>query len=144
MQVENEKLNSLGNFIQLKRSDIKHNQDFYQSLFALTRLEETKSEPRKATVYKRNDEIKGTMNAFGYSYLDANISEQNKTKLGLRSYQGEFASGGTYAYEALNLVDGKRSVYQIHEWLVAEFGPIPYALVEDYLEALASIDVLVE
>ncbi len=144
LQVEKAKLQSLSNFIQLKRADIEQNETFYDSLFELTQVNSKKKKAKGSVVYRRNEAIKGTMNAFGYSYLDANISEQDRTKLGLRSYEGLSGSGGEYAYEALNLVDGKRSVENIHQWLVAEFGPIPYKLVEDYLTALTSIDVLTE
>jgi hypothetical protein len=144
LQVENDKLQSLKNFMHLNDADVKQSRTFYRSLFALTESRKNKAQQDKSIVYRRNESIKGTMNAFGYSYLDAHISEQDKSKLGLRSYQGFRGRGGEYTYEVLNLVDGERSVQQIHEWLVAEFGPIPYQLVEGYLEVLASIDVLVE
>jgi aminopeptidase YwaD len=47
-----------------------------------------------------------------------------------------------FAYEALNLVDGQRTVSDIRDWLVAEFGAVPVEYVAEYLQALASIDVI--
>jgi hypothetical protein len=50
------------------------------------------------------------------------------------------------AYETLNLVDGKRSVSEIRDWLLAEFGSgsgdIPLADVEQYFTALEKIGVI--
>jgi hypothetical protein len=40
-----------------------------------------------------------------------------------------------YAFEIVNFVDGKRSVAAIRDAVSAEFGPIPLALVADYLKA---------
>ena len=47
-----------------------------------------------------------------------------------------------FAYEALNFVDGKRSVSDIRDWLVAELGDVPLEYVAEYLAALESIDVI--
>jgi aminopeptidase YwaD len=47
-----------------------------------------------------------------------------------------------FAYEALNLVDGKRTVSDIRDWLTAELGDVPLLYVAEYLQALESIDVL--
>jgi hypothetical protein len=53
---------------------------------------------------------------------------------------------GAVAYEALNLVDGVRSVSDIRNWLLAEFIPaadkITLDNVEAYLAALESIQVI--
>ncbi len=47
-----------------------------------------------------------------------------------------------YAYEALNLVDGKRTIGQIRDVLSAEFAPLPLALVAEYLEACAEAHIV--
>jgi hypothetical protein len=52
-----------------------------------------------------------------------------------------FGAGG-YDYEALNLVDGRRTVREIRDALSAILGPVPIDLVAEYLAALAKIDVL--
>ena len=51
-------------------------------------------------------------------------------------------SGALYAYEAFNLVDGKRSVGQIRDVLSAEFGPVPFELIEEYLHACADAKLI--
>jgi hypothetical protein len=51
--------------------------------------------------------------------------------------------GSLYAYEIVNFVDGRRSVIQIRDAVAAEFGPIPLALVADYLRACAAAGVIV-
>ncbi len=43
--------------------------------------------------------------------------------------------GALYAYEIVNFVDGRKSVQEIRNAVAAEFGPIPTALVSDYLNA---------
>lgn len=97
---------------------------------------------RNQTVYERNPEIKGPMSAFGYSYLQDHLSEDDYAELKLRSYRGTWGSSGQYVYEALNFVDGKRTVSDIRDWLTAELGPVPLAFVEEYLAALETIDVI--
>ena len=50
--------------------------------------------------------------------------------------------GALYAYEALNLVDGKRTIGQIRDVLSAEFAPVALDLVAEYLEACAEAHIL--
>jgi hypothetical protein len=47
-----------------------------------------------------------------------------------------------FVYEALNFVDGERTVSDIRDWLVAELGEVPLEYVAEYLAALESIGVL--
>jgi aminopeptidase YwaD len=93
------------------------------------------SSPRMAAplkgIYRRNPKIKGTMGAFGYDYFTAHYPKHKDIRL-----------GEEYRYEALNLVDGKRSVAEIRDALSAIYTPVPLADVEQYLAALASIDVI--
>ncbi len=86
--------------------------------------------PRKGA-YRRNPKIKGTMGAFGYDYFTAHYPKHKEIRL-----------GEEYRYEALNLVDGKRTVAEIRDALSAIYAPVPLADVEQYLAALASIDVI--
>jgi aminopeptidase YwaD len=101
---------------------------------SLTRFLGTSS-PRTATpvkgIYRRNPKIKGTMGAFGYDYFTAHYPNHKEIRL-----------GEEYRYEALNLVDGKRTVTEIRDALSAIYQPVALADVEQYLAALASIDVL--
>jgi len=47
-----------------------------------------------------------------------------------------------FTYEALNLVDGERTVSDIRDWLVAELGEVSVEDVAAYLKALESIGVI--
>jgi hypothetical protein len=92
-------------------------------------------------VYSRNMNIKGPLSVFGYDYFFDHF-DKNKPTPKIYSYSGLRGSGGEYTYEALNLVNGKRTVLDIRNQLSAEFGPIPFEIVLEYLEALESINVV--
>lgn len=98
--------------------------------------------PRDETVYERNPEILGPMNAFGYSYLEDKLGTAAVRELRLLRHGTERGDGRAMAYEALNFVDGQRTVSDVRDWLVAEFGTVPLEAVAEYLEVLESIDVL--
>jgi hypothetical protein len=98
--------------------------------------------PRDETVYTRNPDIEGPMNAFGYSYLEDKLGVEELGKLKLLKHSTDHGYGTMLAYEALNFVDGEKTVSDIRDWLVAEFGTVPLEYVADYLKALESIDVL--
>ncbi len=99
--------------------------------------------PAAQVVYRRSpDAPKGPMFAFGYSYLRDRLGAEATAELALLSHRGLWGSGGEYAYEALNLVDGRRSVEAIVRVLTAEYGPVPLEQVAAYLAALAQIGVL--
>jgi aminopeptidase YwaD len=46
------------------------------------------------------------------------------------------------AYEALNLVDGKRSVGDIRDLLTGRYAPVPLAEVAEWLDLLARAGVV--
>jgi hypothetical protein len=52
------------------------------------------------------------------------------------------AGGDVLAYEALNLVDGRRSVSEIRDVLTGRYAPVPLAELAEYLELLARARVL--
>ena len=81
------------------------------------------------------------MNGFGYSWFDDHLARAGLTRPRLLSRQpeGEVAS---YGYEALNLVDGHRSVGEIRDWLTATLGAVPEDEVAEYLDVLARLGVL--
>jgi hypothetical protein len=95
-----------------------------------------------ALVFSRNPKLKGPLEVFGYSYLEDQYGSQKTKALRLLNYQGQWADGGTYAYEALNFVDGKRNVQEITSLLSGAYGPVPIDLVMEYLQALESIGVV--
>ena len=82
------------------------------------------------------------MTGFGYGYFDDKRQEKGVAEPALLSYRGLWGGGGEYAYEVLNLVDGRRTVRRITEDLSAIYGPVPAALVIEYLGALKTIGVL--
>jgi aminopeptidase YwaD len=83
-----------------------------------------------ATCFRRNPQIKGPMSAFGYDYFDAH-------------YKGErIRLSAEYRYEALNLVNGRRSAEEIRDMLSAIYEPVKLEDVRQYLDALASIGVI--
>lgn len=95
-----------------------------------------------ARVYRRNPDPKGPMVVFGYDYLADRLGKDRAEALKLR---GDSTPGGyaaAYALEALNFVDGRRSVQDIRDALTAEFGPVPTEHVAEYLQALEQVGVL--
>lgn len=95
-----------------------------------------------ALVFRRNQQLKGPLSVFGYDYLADKYGEQRAAALRLASYTGARGSGGDYAYEALNLVDGRRTAQEIRDTLSATYGPVPLDVVLEYLKALESIQVI--
>jgi aminopeptidase YwaD len=95
-------------------------------------------------VYERNPEIEGPMHAFGYSYIEDKLGAEKLAALSLPKHSTEYGSGRMFTYEALNFVDGERTVSDIRDWLVAELGDVPLDHVAEYLSALRSIDVIRE
>jgi hypothetical protein len=87
--------------------------------------------PTRKGVYRRNPKIKGTMGAFGYDYFTAHYAKHAEIRL-----------DDEYRYEALNLVNGTRTASEIRDALSAIYEPVPLEDVEQYLAALASIDVV--
>jgi aminopeptidase YwaD len=84
-----------------------------------------------ATVYGRNPNIKGPMSAFGYDYFTAHYPKHKEIRL-----------PEEYRYETLNLVDGKRTTQEIADMLSAIYAPVAVDDVQQYLDALASIDAI--
>jgi hypothetical protein len=95
-----------------------------------------------AVVYVRNETPKGPMTVFGYDYLVDHLGKTKADALALPKFTGLRADGETYALEALNFVNGKRSVQEIRDALAAQFGPVPLEPVAEYLAALETIGVL--
>jgi aminopeptidase YwaD len=97
----------------------------------------------EAVVYRRAAEPKGPLTGFGYGYLDDKLGEKKLARPGLLSVQGLWGGGAEYAYEALNLVDGRRTARQIRDDVSAIYGPVSMESVTEYLNALEKIGLLV-
>ncbi len=94
------------------------------------------------SIYRRAPDPKGAMGGFGYDYFQDHSKAQGLAPPALLKFTGLWGAGGDYAYEALNLVDGRRTVAEVRDALAAIYGPIPLAAVAEYLGDLAKIGVL--
>jgi hypothetical protein len=92
-------------------------------------------------VFARRAAPKGPMSVFGYDYLRDKYGRERASKLRIGSARSLWGDGG-YAYEVLNLVDGRRSVQEITDMVSAIYGPIALDIVLEYLRALEEISVL--
>jgi hypothetical protein len=140
--VERRRIHSIESFATMTTEQHDAAAAFVAELEALIGVPDVSSSARDETVYARNTELKGPMTAFGYNYLPDKIGDEEFAALRLPKYRGSHGSGGEYAYEALNLVDGKRSVSDVRDWLTAELGPVPVEFVAEYLDALSSVGVI--
>lgn len=141
--VERGKVSSVADFAALPDARRTAALSFVDRLEELVAVPSVSSpERRDNTVYRRNPDIVGPMGAFGYSYIVDKLGAEQSAELALRNYNGAYGSSGEYVYEALNLVDGRRTVSDVRDWLTAELGPVPLDYVSEYLAALESIEVL--
>jgi len=100
------------------------------------------NDPNARIVFERDGQPKGPMAVFGYDYLTDHLTAKKLPRPKLLDYQGLWGSGEEYAYETLNFLDGKRNTDQIRQAVSAEYGPVPFDLILEYLKALESIGVL--
>ena len=145
--LERRKVHSVEPFANMTERDHKGTVDFLNKLQALLTSQNmvqdlSADEARDNTIYERNSDIQGPMHAFGYSYIEDKLGVEEAAGLRLSGYSTSYGGGGMFTYEALNFVDGTRTVSDIRDWLVAELGPVPTKYVAEYLLALESIDVI--
>lgn len=140
--VERRKIHSIESFAELTKDRHDTAIGFINELELLVNVPTAAAAPADDTaIYARNPDIQGPMSAFSYSFAKDKLGEKYD-RLRLPHYTGSHGRSGEYLYEALNLVDGKRSAREIRHWLTAEFGPVPLDMVIEYLDALRSINVL--
>lgn len=94
------------------------------------------------TPYHRAPQPRGPLTVFGYDYLKEQLKNAGIPEPRLLTYQGEWGSGEEYAYEALNLADGRRTTEQIAAALSFEYGTVPLPLVAEYLQGLKRVGVV--
>jgi hypothetical protein len=107
-------------------------------------MRETAAEPPapgSEVVYRRNPRLKGPMTGFGYSWFDDHLKKAGLKKPALLSRE-PIRDGPSFGYEALNLVDGSRSVQQIRDDLAATVGAAPIEEVAGYLAVLERLGVI--
>ena len=102
----------------------------------------TRAGAGSAPNYRRRPEPRGQLVVFGYDYFMEHAKAAGIATPKLLEFQGGWGSGEEYAYEALNFADGTRTAQQIADELTAEYGPVPVALVAEYLDALKRIGVV--
>jgi aminopeptidase YwaD len=101
-----------------------------------------KSSRDTSTKYVRNVAIRGPMSVFGYDYLSDKLGAGKVSKLRLLEFTGLRGAGGDYAYEVLNLVQTPSTVEGVRNMVSSIYGPVPVALVEEYLNALVEAGVV--
>jgi tetratricopeptide (TPR) repeat protein len=94
------------------------------------------------TVLERTGEPVGPLSVFGYDWLLDHLDRAGLPYPALLDRRARWGSGGELAYEALNLVDGTRTVAEIAAALAATYGPLPAAEVAEYLDVLGSLGVV--
>ena len=92
-------------------------------------------------IYRRKADPKGPMSGFGYSWLGDQLERKGLPRPTLldRASPGDTAS---FAYEALNLVDGTRNVQDIRDFLSATIAPVPIEEVREFLATLEKVGLL--
>jgi hypothetical protein len=78
------------------------------------------------------------MNVYYYDY----VAEHANGDLRAVERIASMPEGEILLYEILNLVDGKRSVQAIRDYIAAAYGPIGVEEVGDYLKLLEKIGVV--
>ncbi|HEX8763549.1 MAG TPA: DUF4910 domain-containing protein [Candidatus Acidoferrum sp.] len=92
--------------------------------------------------YRRRAEANGPLSVFGYDYFTDHARAAGVAQPKLLSYEGLWGSGEEYGYEVLNLVTAAHSRVRIWEEVSAEYGPVPYDMVVEYLKDLERIGIL--
>ncbi len=92
--------------------------------------------PRDARVPERTPAVRGPLDVYYYNHLTAVLGEPAGPPPALERRDE------VLAYEALNLVDGKRSVGEIRDLLAGRYAPVPLADVAEWLDLLAKAGVV--
>jgi len=91
---------------------------------------------RDARVPVRSPAVRGPIDVYYYNHLTAVLGDAAGPPPAIERRDG------VLAYEALNLVDGKRSVGEIRDLLTGRYAPVPLAEVVEWLELLARAGVV--
>jgi hypothetical protein len=133
---------SISRFATLPPEVQKEAAAFVAGLRSLVGIVPSQSGGGDSTVYQRAPDPKGPMGGFGYDWFQDHAAAKSIAAPALTKRSGLWGGGGEYAYEALNLVDGRRTVGQIHDDLAAIYGPLPLAEVKEFLAAMEAVGVL--
>jgi hypothetical protein len=96
----------------------------------------TASDARDARVPQRSPGVRGPLDVYYYDHLAETLGSRPEAALYGRP------RGEVLAYEALNLVDGRRSVAEIRDVLAGRYEPVPVSDLTQYFELLARAQVV--
>jgi hypothetical protein len=96
------------------------------------------SSARDSRVPVRSPDVRGPLGVYYYDHLAEVLGAGAKTATALT----ERPRGDVLAFEALNLVDGKRTVSDIRDVLTGRYEPVPAGEVAEYLELLGRARVI--
>jgi hypothetical protein len=82
--------------------------------------------------------VRGPLGVYYYDHLTEVLGAGVKTSTAL----SEREHGDVLSFEALNLVDGNRTVSDIRDVLTGRYEPVPVTEVAEYLEILAKAKVI--
>jgi aminopeptidase YwaD len=94
------------------------------------------ADARDPRVPVRSGAVRGPLDVYYYDHLERALGAPPEAALLARP------GGDLLAYEALNRVDGRRSVAEIRDVLAGRYQPVPLAEVAQYLELLARAQVV--
>jgi hypothetical protein len=83
--------------------------------------------------------VAGPMSVYYYDYI---ADRAEPADLGIVSKISSMPRGDVLLYEILNLVDGKRDIQEIKDYLVATYQDLPTDYVTDYLKLLNKVGVV--
>ena len=86
----------------------------------------------------RNPDVRGPLGVYYYDHLQEVLGADAPRDVALTRRD----NGDVLAYEALNLIDGRRSISEIRDVLTGRYAPIPAGEVAEYLELLARAKVV--
>ncbi|HEY6064526.1 MAG TPA: DUF4910 domain-containing protein [Thermoanaerobaculia bacterium] len=81
----------------------------------------------------RSPEIVGPLGVYYFDFLDRALGEGAAAKVTLARRDG----GDVLAWEAFNLVDGRRSISEIRDVLTGRYAPVPVSEISEYFDLLA-------
>jgi hypothetical protein len=90
---------------------------------------------RDARVPERSATVRGPLDVYYYNHLNAVLGDARRPTA-LENH------GAVLAYEALNLVDGKRSISDIRDLLTGRYEPVPQAEIAEWFDLLAKAGVV--
>jgi hypothetical protein len=86
----------------------------------------------------RNPEVRGPLGVYYYDHLSEVLGPEADVETALGRREG----GEVLTWEALNLVDGRRTVQEIRDFLTGRYAAVPVAEVAEYLDLLARARVI--